>query len=38
MNDVLENMWKEVVIVNFKVLLSHFPAQVERNHEKPQSE
>jgi hypothetical protein len=38
MNDVLENMWKEVVAVYFKVSFSHFPAEAEKNHEKPQSE
>jgi hypothetical protein len=30
-------MWKEVVVVQFKVLSRRFPGGAEENHEEPQS-
>jgi hypothetical protein len=35
MNDELGGMWKETVVVCFKVLLHHLPTGIEENNEKP---
>jgi hypothetical protein len=36
MNNELERIWKEVVMVEFKVLSQHVPGGTEEDHEKPQ--
>jgi hypothetical protein len=33
----LEGLWKEVVMVSFKVLSQNFPGRIIKNHEKTQN-
>jgi hypothetical protein len=37
MNYVLERVWKDEVMVYFKVLSQNFPGGSDENHDKPQS-
>jgi hypothetical protein len=36
-HDELERIWKETVIVYFKILSPHLTTETKENHEKPQS-
>jgi hypothetical protein len=34
-NNVVESIWKEPVMADFKILSQHLPGEIEENHEKP---
>jgi hypothetical protein len=36
-DDELERMWKEEVVISFKILSQYLPGNIEENHVKPQN-